>query len=58
MKIEVFDVVELKNRNKATILDKRENKEYLSEVIDDRGKIIENKIIGEQDIERIIYSKE
>lgn len=57
MKIEVFDVVELKDKNKATILNKKENNEYLSEIIDNKGKKLGNKVITEQEIEKIIYSK-
>lgn len=57
MKIEVFDVVELKNKNKATILNKTESNEYLSEIIDKSSTKVEKRIITESDIERVIYSR-
>lgn len=57
MKIKVFDVVELKDKNKATILDIRNN-EYLVEVVNSSGISLNNKIITDNDINKIIFAKQ
>ena len=56
MKIKKFDVVELKNSNKATILDIKESK-YVAEIVDANGKTIGIKEITESDINQVIYTK-
>lgn len=57
MKIRKFDVVELKNRNKAIILMINKEKSYLAEIIDKEGKSLERKIIIKKEINRVIYSR-
>ncbi len=58
MKYKRFDVVELKNDNKATILDIKENNEYFVEIVDSNGTTIGNKIITNSEIKRVVYSKQ
>ena len=53
MKIKQFDVVELKDNNKAIVKDKKKNS-YLVELINQQ----ETRIITDKDINDIIYSKE
>lgn len=57
MKIKQFDVVELKNKKKAIIkkINKRKNY-FIEEINDDRTKI-EQKIITDKDITKVIYSR-
>ena len=57
MRYKRFDVVELKNDNKATILDIKENNEYFVEIVDSNGTTIGNKIIINIEIKRVVYSK-
>lgn len=56
MKINRFDVVELYNGNKATILDVK-NKEYYVEIVDSEGNTIDNRNITDIEIKEILVSK-
>lgn len=56
MKIQKFNVVELKNRNRATILQVLGNK-YLVEIVNAYGITIDKRIITENEINKVIYSK-
>lgn len=56
MKIKRFDVVELKNNNKATILEIKDN-EYFVEIVDNKGKTLDNRNITQNDIKQIIYTR-
>ena len=56
MKINRFDVVELYNGNKATILDVK-NKEYYVEIVDSEGNTIDNWNITDIEIKEILVSK-
>lgn len=56
MKINQFDVVELKNKDRATILNISNNK-YLSEIVNKMGERKEIKQITENDIFKVIYQK-
>ena len=49
MRYKRFDVVELKNDNKATILDIKENNEYFVEIVDSNGTTIGRYRQGELD---------
>ena len=49
MKLKIFDVVELNDKNRATILNIN-NKEYLAEVVNSAGISLGNKVIKENDI--------
>lgn len=57
MKLKRFDVVELTNGNKATIIDIINNREYFVEIVDSKGNTIDRKNITEDEIEKIVYSK-
>lgn len=57
MKLKRFDVVELTNGNKATIMDIMNNIEYFVEIVDSKGNTIDRKNITEDEIEKIVYSK-
>ncbi len=56
MKINRFDVVELYNGNKATILNIK-NKEYFAEIVDGEGNTIDNRNITDRDIKNVLVSK-
>ena len=56
MKINRFDVVELNNKNKATIRS-IQNDGYLVEEVDLNGNTLGYKTITDSDISKIIYSK-
>ena len=56
MKINRFDVVELNNKNKATIRS-IQNDGYLVDEVDLNGNSLGNKTITDSDISKIIYSK-
>ncbi len=57
MKVNRFDVVELKDKNKATILNFQNNK-YLVDVVSPDGKSLGIKEINDNDIEKIIFAKQ
>lgn len=54
MRIKQFDVVELKDNNKAIIKSKKKRNSYLVELINEQ----ETRIITNKDINNIVYSKE
>lgn len=56
MKLKKFDVVELKNKNRATILEKKNN-EYLVEIVDTNGITVEKRNINQEDIKQVIYTR-
>lgn len=58
MKIKKFDVVELKNKNKAVILDIYKRKKYYAEIVNNKGRTIDKKEITSKEIYKIIYRKE
>ena len=57
MELKTFDVVELVDKNKAIILEIKENKSYFVEVVDELGMTIEYKNIVFSEIKRILYAK-
>jgi len=57
MKLKTFDVVELVDKNKAVILEAKDNGNYFVEVVDELGRTIEHRNIVFTEIERTIYSK-
>ena len=57
MKLKRFEVVELVNGNKATILDTNNNQNY-AEVVNDKGITIDNRNITEEEIKRVLVSKD
>ena len=56
MKLKKFDVVELKNNNRATILEMKNNK-YLAEIVDTNGITVDARNINQEDIKQIIYTR-
>lgn len=58
MKIKQFDVIELKNKNKAVILEIYKGRKYYAEIVNDSGITIEKRIITDDEIKDVIYSKE
>lgn len=56
MKIKKFDVVELNNGNRATILDIQKNS-YLVEIVNPYGISLGNKEVDNNDINKIIFQK-
>lgn len=57
MKYKRFDVVELKDNNRATILNVNKNN-YLAEIVNAYGITIDRNVITDNDIKKIIYTKE
>ena len=57
MKLKKFEVVELIDGNKATVLDIRNN-EYYAEIVDSKGNTIGYKNITEANIKNILVSKD
>ena len=55
MKLKRFDVVELKDNNRAIILEEKNNNQYFVEVVNSYGITLGNKIISNNEIEKIIY---
>lgn len=56
MKYDLFDVVILKNKFKATILG-IENNKYKSEIVDEDGNRIEVRMITDDEIEDVLFKK-
>lgn len=56
MKIKKFNVVELTDGNRATILNKEKNC-YLVEVVTPYGISLGNKLVSDKEINRIIFKK-
>ncbi|MBR2588112.1 MAG: hypothetical protein IKD77_02770 [Bacilli bacterium] len=57
MKLKRFEVVELVNGNKATILDTNNN-QYYAEIVNDKGITIDNRNITEEEIKRVLVSRD
>ena len=57
MRIKQFDVVELKDKNKAVILKIYKGKKYYAEIVNDKGKTIDKKKIVNNQIDRVLYTK-
>lgn len=56
MRIKKFDVVELSNNNRATILETDKN-QYFAEIVDNKGATIERRYITQDEIKKVIYTK-
>ena len=56
MKYKRFDVVELNNGNKATILDIK-NRDYHVEIVDSNGNRVDIKNITEDEISKVVFTK-
>ena len=58
MNIKIFDVVQLSNGNKATILEKSDKATYKAEIVNSEGKTEGITQISETDITKVIFSKQ
>lgn len=56
MKIKKFDVVELNNNNRATILEADKN-QYFAEIVDSKGTTEERRYITQDEIKKVIYTR-
>ena len=57
MKYKKFDVVKLKNNDRATILNVNKN-DYLAEIVNADGITLDKKYITDNDIKIVMYKKE
>lgn len=57
MNLKIFDVVELQNGNKATIVENKAKDMYKAEIITNEGKTLGIKLIDENDVNKIIFSR-
>lgn len=58
MKIDRFNVVEMKDGNRATIIDVKGKSEYFAEVVNAYGQTVAKRNITDEEIQKVIYSKE
>lgn len=56
MRIKKFDVVELNNNNRATILETDKN-QHFAEIVDGKGTTVEKRYITQDEIKKVIYTK-
>ena len=56
MKYKQFDVIELKDANKAIILQAYKNN-YLAEIVNTNGVTLDKRILVESEIQTVLYSK-
>ena len=56
MKYKKFEVVELKDNNRATILKIEEN-EYFAEIVNSYGITVDKKLISDNEINKVIHSR-
>ena len=56
MKINIFDVVELENNDKATIKEKLGNNKFKAEIVNANGVTKEIREIEEKEIKRIVIA--
>ena len=56
MKINKFDVVELKDGNRATIIEVKDKNVYFAEVVNAYGITLDKRDIQEKEIDKIIYN--
>lgn len=57
MRYNKFDVIELKNGNKAIIINKNNRNQYIAKIINSNGVTIEKKAIKDKKISKILYKK-
>lgn len=58
MKIDRFNVVEMKDGNRATIIDVKGKNGYFAEVVNAYGQTVAKRNITDEEIQKVIYSKE
>ena len=57
MKLDRFDVVKLKNGNRATIIDKKSKDKYIAEIVNPYGITLQRETISRNEISKVIYKK-
>lgn len=57
MKVDKFDVVELKNGNRATIFERINKNQYIAEIVNLYGITLEKRTIIKKEINRVIHKK-
>ena len=57
MKLDIFNVVELGNTDKAIIKEKLDDNKYKAEIVDKNGNTKEVRVINENEIRRIVVAK-
>lgn len=57
MRYNKFDVIELKNGNKAIMINKNNRNQYIAKIINSNGVTIEKKAIKDKEISKILYKK-
>ena len=57
MRYNKCDVIELKNGNKAIIINKNNRNQYIAKIINSNGVTIEKKAIKDKEISKILYKK-
>lgn len=58
MKLNIFDVVELENNDKAIIKEKLDNNKFKSEIVNEKGITKDIREIEEKEIKRIVITHE
>lgn len=53
-----FDVIKLKNNDKAIIKKVISKKEYLAHIVKEDNKEVQEKIVTNKEIEKVLYSRE
>lgn len=56
MKHKIFDVVVLKNGNKAVILNTIRKNEYFCEIVNANGKTVDKRIVKEDEIKELCHN--
>lgn len=58
MKVNKFDVVELKDGNRATIIEVKNKNTYFAEIVNAYGITLEKRNISNEEINQLIYNKD
>ncbi len=58
MKLRIFDVVELQNGNKATIIENKTKDMYKAEIVTNEGKTLGVKLIDESHVSKIVFTRD
>lgn len=58
MKIDKFNVVELKDGNRATIIEVKGKNKYFAEIVNAYGITVDTRNISDEEISKVIYNKD
>ena len=58
MKIDKFNVVELKDGNRATIIEGKGTNKYFAEIVNAYGITVYTRNISDEEISKVIYNKD